>query len=35
MRLEGLDPGGYELRVVVVDRKANVTASRKVDFTVE
>jgi VWFA-related protein len=35
MRLEGLDRGGYELRVVVVDRKANVTASRKVDFSVE
>jgi len=29
------EAGTYELRVVVVDRKANVTASRSVDFTVE
>ena len=34
-RLEGLAPGSYELRVVVVDRKANATAFRSVDFTVE
>lgn len=33
--LQGLSAGAYELRVVVVDRKANVTASRSVDFTVE
>jgi hypothetical protein len=35
MPLQGLAAGGYELRVVVVDRKANVTASRSIDFTVE
>jgi len=35
MSLESLAPGGYELRVVVVDRKANATAHRTVDFTVE
>lgn len=35
MPLQDLAPGAYELRVVVVDRKANVTASRSVDFTVE
>jgi len=35
MRLEGLVPGPYELRVVVVDRKVNATAFRKVAFTVE
>ncbi len=35
MSLEGLDPGSYELRVVVVDRKANLTAFRSVDFTLE
>ena len=35
MSLEGFDPGRYELRVVVVDRRANVTAFRSVDFTVE
>jgi hypothetical protein len=34
MGLEGLEPGPYELRVVVVDRKANATASRAIDFTV-
>ena len=33
--LESLAPGRYELRVVVVDRKANATASRSLDFTVE
>ena len=35
MPLQGLAAGPYELRVVVVDRKANVTAARSVDFTVE
>lgn len=35
MPLEGLSAGPYELRVVVVDRKANATVSRSVDFTVE
>jgi hypothetical protein len=35
MPLQGLDAGPYELRVVVVDRKANVTATSSVDFTVE
>jgi VWFA-related protein len=35
MPLAGLAPGSYELRVVVVDRKANATASRSVDFTLE
>ena len=35
MSLESLAPGAYELRVVVVDRKADATAFRSVDFTVE
>ena len=35
MPLQGLAAGPYELRVVVVDRKANVTAASSVDFTVE
>jgi VWFA-related protein len=35
MSLEGFDPGYYDLRVVVVDRRANATAFRDVDFTVE
>ena len=35
MSLEGFDPGRYELRVVVVDRRANATVFRSVDFTVE
>lgn len=35
MTLEGLSPGPYELRIVVVDRKANATAHRDVDFSVE
>jgi hypothetical protein len=35
MSLEGLGAGKYELRVVVVDHKANVTAFRSTDFTVE
>ena len=35
MSLSDLTPGKYELRVVVVDRKANATAHRGVDFTVE
>jgi hypothetical protein len=34
MSLESLAPGPYELRIVVVDRKANATASRNIDFTV-
>jgi VWFA-related protein len=33
--LESLARGRYELRVVVEDRKANATAFRSVDFTVE
>jgi VWFA-related protein len=35
MSLQDLAPGPYELRVVVVDRKANAAAHRSVDFTVE
>jgi hypothetical protein len=35
MSLEGLDPGPYELRVLVVDRKANLQILRRTDFTVE
>jgi VWFA-related protein len=35
MSLEALTPGHYELRIVVVDRKANATAQRSLDFTVE
>jgi VWFA-related protein len=35
MSLEGFDPGRYELRVVVVDRRTGATAFRDVDFTVE
>jgi VWFA-related protein len=35
MPLQSLAPGVYVLRVVVVDRKANATAFRDVDFTVE
>jgi VWFA-related protein len=35
VHLEGLAPGPYELRVVVVDRKANATVFRKVDLTIE
>jgi hypothetical protein len=35
MSLDSLDPGLYELRIVVVDHKANATASRSIDFTVE
>jgi VWFA-related protein len=35
MSLAALTPGRYELRVVVVDRKANATAQRSLDFTVE
>jgi hypothetical protein len=35
MSLEGLKPGGYELKVVVVDRMAGVEASQKIDFTIE
>jgi hypothetical protein len=32
--LEGLTPGEYELRVLVVDRKANVNAQRRTTFTI-
>lgn len=35
MSLEGFEPGHYVLRVVVVDRRADATAFRDVDFTVE
>jgi hypothetical protein len=35
MSLESLSPGLYELRIVVVDRKANATAFKAVDFTVD
>jgi VWFA-related protein len=35
MSLGGLPPGPCELRVVVVDRKANVTAFRDIGFTIE
>jgi VWFA-related protein len=35
MSLEGFDPGYYDLRVVVVDRRVGVTAFRDVDFTVQ
>jgi hypothetical protein len=35
MSLAGMTPGLYQLRVVVVDRKANVNAVRNVDFTLE
>jgi hypothetical protein len=34
MSLDSLEPGLYELRIVVVDRKTNATASRAIDFTV-
>src|SRR5262249_39414598 len=33
--LGGLDPGGYELRIVVVDRKAQLTSQQNVDLVVE
>ena len=35
MPLGGLPAGRYDLRVVVMDKKANVTVSRQVDFTIE
>jgi hypothetical protein len=35
MSLQGLAPGRYVLRIVVVDRKANTTVHRDVDFSVE
>jgi len=35
MSLEGLAPGRYELRIVVVDRKTKATVHRDVNFTVE
>ncbi len=35
MSLQALKPGEYELKVVVVDRKAAAEVSRKIDFTIE
>jgi hypothetical protein len=35
MSLEGLPPGPYQLKVVVVDKVASATAFRKIDFTLE
>jgi hypothetical protein len=35
MGLETLTPGQYQLRVVVVDRKARATTHRRADFTVD
>jgi VWFA-related protein len=35
MALASLEPGGYQLRVVVVDRKSKVTLNGSVDFSVE
>ena len=35
MPLDGLAPGPYRLRVVVVDHETNATVHRDVDFTVE
>lgn len=35
MSLEGLTPGAYTLKVVVVDRQANATTARSIDLTVE
>jgi hypothetical protein len=35
MPLTGLAAGRYELRVVVMDKKANATVSRQVDFSIE
>jgi hypothetical protein len=35
MSLESLAPGLYQLRIVVVDRQANATAFRSIDFTVD
>jgi hypothetical protein len=35
MPLEGLPQGRYELRVVVMDKKANATVSREIDFTID
>ena len=35
MSLETLEAGRYELRVVVVDKKAGVNAMRRVEFAVE
>ena len=35
MSLDSLAPGVYELRIVVVDRRANATASGAIDFTVK
>ena len=35
MSLQGLTRGDYDLKVVVVDRKANATIARSIDLTVE
>jgi hypothetical protein len=35
MPLESLPKGKYELRVVVMDKKAGATVSRQTDFTIE
>ena len=35
MPLESLPRGSYQLRVVVMDKKANATVNRQVDFTIE
>ena len=35
MPLEGLPKGRYELRVVVMDKKASATISRQIDFSIE
>ena len=35
MSLQGLAPGDYNLKVVVVDRKADATITGSVDLTVE
>ena len=35
MPLEGLARGRYELRVVVMDKKASATISRQIDFSIE
>ena len=35
MSLQGLKPGDYELKVVVVDRTAGAEATRNIDFSIE
>jgi VWFA-related protein len=35
IKLQPLDPGSYELRVTVIDRIANTTASQQIGFTVD